>query len=102
NGGKGPYTAQVANVATSEAETVALVRKAKANGFIGVKFYGTLDSRWLPAALAEAKKRGLPVPGHIPVGMRPLDALNAGYDEITHINWIVMQAMPDDVIKVSN
>lgn len=100
--GKGTYTAQVANVATSEADTVALVRKAKANGFIGVKFYGTLDSRWLPAAIAEAKKLGLHVHGHIPVGMRPLDALNAGYDEITHINWIVMQAMPDDVIKVSN
>ncbi len=40
--------------------------------------------------------------GHIPVGMRPLDAINAGYDEITHINWIVMQAMPDSVIKESN
>ena len=31
--GKGPYTAQVANVATSEAEAIALVDKAKANGF---------------------------------------------------------------------
>jgi imidazolonepropionase-like amidohydrolase len=31
-----------------------------------------------------------------------MDAIKAGYDEITHINWVVMQAMPDDVIKVSN
>jgi hypothetical protein len=31
-----------------------------------------------------------------------MDAINAGYDEITHINWIIMQAMPDEVIKVSN
>ena len=38
----------------------------------------------------------------IPAGIRPMDAINAGYDEITHINWIIMQAMPDDVIKVSN
>src|SRR4029453_16779000 len=102
NGGKGPYTAQVANVATSEAETVALVRKAKANGFVGVKFYGTLDPRGLPAAIGEAHKLGLHVHGHIPAGIRPLDAIKAGYDEITHINWIVMQAMPEDVIKVSN
>jgi hypothetical protein len=42
------------------------------------------------------------VHGHIPAGMRPLDAVNAGYDEITHINWIIMQAMPDSVIPVSN
>jgi imidazolonepropionase-like amidohydrolase len=100
--GKGPYTAQVANVATSEAEAVALVDKAKANGFTGVKFYGTLNPAWLPAAAGEAHKLGLHVHGHIPAGIRPLDAIKAGYDEITHINWIVMQAMPEDVIKVSN
>ncbi|HEU5135401.1 MAG TPA: amidohydrolase family protein [Steroidobacteraceae bacterium] len=100
--GKGTYTAQVANVATSEAEAVALVDKAKANGFIGVKFYGTLNKAWLPAAAAEARKQGLHVHGHIPVGMRPLEAINAGYDEVTHINWIVMQAMPDSVIGESN
>ena len=97
--GKGPYTAQVANVATSEAEAVGLVRRAQANGFIGVKFYGTLDPKWLPAAIGEAKKLGLHVHGHIPAGIRPLDAVNAGYDEITHINWIIMQAMPDSVIR---
>ena len=100
--GKGTYTAQVANVATSEAEAVALVDKAKANGFIGVKFYGTLNKDWLPAAAAAARKQGLHVHGHIPVGMRPLEAINAGYDEITHINWIIMQGMPDSVIKESN
>ena len=100
--GKGPNTAQVANVATSEAEAVALVDKAKANGFIGVKFYGTLNPAWLPAAAGEAHKQGLHVHGHIPQGIRPLDAVNAGYDEITHINWIIMQAMPDSVIQVSN
>jgi hypothetical protein len=100
--GKGPYTAQVANVATSQAEAVALVDKARQKGFTGVKFYGTLNKAWLPAAAAEAHKQGLHVHGHIPVGMRPLDAINAGYDEVTHINWIIMQAMPDSVINVSN
>src|SRR6185436_6169723 len=64
--GKGPYTAQVANVATSQAAAVALVDTAKANGFVGIKFYGTLNKDWLPAAIAEAHKRGLHVHGHIP------------------------------------
>ena len=100
--GKGPYTAQVANVATSEAEAIALVDKAKANGFTGVKFYGTFNPAWLPAAIREAHRQGLHVHGHIPAGIRPLDAINAGYDEITHINWIMMQAMPDSVIPVDN
>ena len=100
--GKGTYTAQVANVATTEAEAIALVNKAKANGFTGVKFYGTFNPEWLPASIREAHKLGLHVHGHIPAGMRPLEAINAGYDEITHINWVMMQAMPDSVIKVSN
>jgi len=100
--GKGPNTAQVANVATSQAETIALVDKAKQNGFTGVKFYGTLDPKWLPAAIAEAHKLGLHVHGHIPQGIRTMEAIRDGYDEVTHINWIIMQAMPDSVIKVDN
>jgi imidazolonepropionase-like amidohydrolase len=100
--GKGPYTAQVANVATSQAEAIAWVDKAKANGFTGVKIYGTFNPAWLKATIAEAHKLGLHVHGHLPAGIRPMDAINAGYDEITHINWIIMQAMPDDVVKVSN
>ncbi|HJZ70618.1 MAG TPA: amidohydrolase family protein [Vicinamibacterales bacterium] len=100
--GKGPYTAQVANVATSEAEAIALVDKAKANGFAGIKFYGTFNPAWLPASIREAHKLGLHVHGHIPAGLRPVDAINDGYDEITHINWVMMQAMPDSVIPISN
>ena len=100
--GKGPNTAQVANVATSEAEAIKLVDAAKAKNFTGVKFYGTLNPAWVPAMAAEAHKLGLHVHGHIPQGMRPLDAIKGGYDEITHINWIVMQAMPDSVIATDN
>lgn len=100
--GKGPYTAQVANVATSQAEAIALIDQAKADGFTGIKFYGTFNPAWLKPSIAEAHKLGLHVHGHIPAGIRPMDAIDAGYDEITHINWIVMQALPDSVIAVSN
>lgn len=100
--GKGPYTAQVANVATSEAEAIALVDRAKAKQFTGVKFYGTFNPAWLSAAIAEAHKQGIHVHGHIPAGIRPMEAIRDGYDEITHINWVMMQAMPDSVIPVSN
>jgi len=34
--------------------------------------------------------------------MRPAQAIEAGYDEITHINFVMMQAMPDEVVNVSN
>jgi hypothetical protein len=34
--------------------------------------------------------------------MRPSQAIDAGYDEVTHINMVVMEAMPDSVVEVSN
>jgi imidazolonepropionase-like amidohydrolase len=100
--GKGPYTAQVANVATSLDEAVALVRRAKANGFTGIKFYGSVDPAWVAPAAAEAHRLGLHVHGHLPAGMRPSQAIADGYDEITHIYFVAMEAMPDDVVKGSN
>ncbi len=100
--GKGPNTAQVAEVATSQEEAIEAVRRAKTNGMTGVKFYGTFNPAWLPAAAAEAHKLGLHVSGHVPAGMRTLDAINAGYDEITHVYFAMMQAMPDEVVAVSN
>jgi imidazolonepropionase-like amidohydrolase len=100
--GKGPNSAQVANIATTLDEAIGWVRKAKENGFVGIKIYGTFNPTWVKATVAEARKLGLHVHGHIPQGMRPIEAINAGYDEITHINWVIMQGMPDSVIQASN
>jgi imidazolonepropionase-like amidohydrolase len=57
---------------------------------------------WIAPAAAEAHKLGLHVHGHVPAGMRPLDAVRAGYDEVTHINFIMMQAMPQAVVDKAN
>jgi imidazolonepropionase-like amidohydrolase len=100
--GKGPNTAQVASVATSQDEALAIVRKAKADGFIAIKFYGTFNPAWVKATADEAHRLGLHVHGHIPAGMRTNDALDDGYDEITHIYFVMMQAMPDAVVAKSN
>jgi imidazolonepropionase-like amidohydrolase len=100
--GKGPLTAQGGFPVGSAEEAVAAVRMAKEKGFIGVKFYGSMKPEWLFPAIAEAKKSGLHVHGHVPATMRPADAIAAGYDEITHINFVMMQAMPDDVVNHSN
>ena len=35
-------------------------------------------------------------------GMRALDAVHAGYDEITKVNFVMMQALPDEIVKNSN
>jgi imidazolonepropionase-like amidohydrolase len=100
--GKGPNAAQAASIATSEAEALAIVRKAKADGFDAIKIYGSFDPAWVKATAAEAHRLGLHVHGHLPAGMRPMEAIEDGYDEITHIYFVIMQAMPDSVVSVSN
>ena len=40
--------------------------------------------------MAYAHSRGLHVSGHIPVGLRAHEALDAGYDEINHINQVML------------
>lgn len=100
--GPGPLAAQSAVVVTNKAEAEAAVRKAKEGGFTGVKLYGSLDPALVAPIAAEAHKLGMRVHGHIPRTMRTLDAVRAGYDEITHINWVIMQAMPDSVLAESN
>jgi hypothetical protein len=99
---KDPLAAQGALTVSSAAETIAAVDKIKAAGLWGVKFYTSMNPAWIAPGAAEAHKLGLHVHGHVPAGMRPLDAVRAGYDEVTHINFIMMQAMPQEVVDKAN
>jgi cytosine/adenosine deaminase-related metal-dependent hydrolase len=100
--GAGPYAAQVGTKVSNVDEALAAVRRAKAEGYFAIKLYGSLDPAWVKPMADLAHSLGLHVHGHIPHGMRPLDAVRAGYDEITHMNFVMMQAMPDDVVAKSN
>lgn len=99
---KDPLAAQGALTVSSEEEAIAAVRKTKEAGLWGVKFYTSMKPAWIAPAAAEAHRLGLHVSGHIPAGMRPIEAVRAGYDEITHINFIMMQAMPQEVVDKAN
>lgn len=99
---KDPLAAQGALTVSSAKEAVAAVDQIKAAGLWGVKFYTSMDPAWIAPAAAEAHRLGLHVHGHVPAGMRPLDAVRAGYDEVTHINFIMMQAMPQEVVDKAN
>ncbi|MEQ1551871.1 amidohydrolase family protein [Sphingorhabdus sp.] len=99
---KDPLAAQGALTVSSDEEAVEAVRKIKEAGLSGAKFYTSMTPAWIAPAAAEAHKLGLHVSGHIPAGMRPIEAVRAGYDEITHINFIMMQAMPQHVVDKAN
>lgn len=97
-----PLSAQGAILVDSEEAAIAAVHTIHDAGMWGVKFYTSMNPAWIAPAAAEAHKLGMHVSGHIPATMRPLEAVRAGYDEITHINFVMMQAMPQSVVDVSN
>jgi len=99
---KDPLAANGSLTVSSAQEAIAAVDKIKAAGLWGAKFYTSMTPAWIAPAAAEAHRLGLHVHGHVPAGMRPLDAVRAGYDEVTHINFIMMQAMPQEVVDTSN
>lgn len=99
---KDPLAAQGAEVVSSEAEAIATVRKIKDAGLWGVKFYTSMNPAWIKPAAAEAHRLGLHVHGHVPATMKPSEAVAAGYDELTHLNFVVMESMPKEVIDKAN
>ncbi|HEY0626978.1 MAG TPA: amidohydrolase family protein [Allosphingosinicella sp.] len=99
---KDPLAAQGAEVVSSQEEAIATVRRIKDAGLWGVKFYTSMNPAWIAPAAAEAHRLGLHVHGHVPATMKPSEAVAAGYDELTHLNFVVMESMPKEVIDKAN
>ena len=78
-------------LASSEEEAVDLVRMyADRGGYHQIKVYSSVDGAWVPAMAAEAHARGMRVAGHIPAFSTADEMIEAGYDEITHINQVML------------
>lgn len=92
--GKSPYSANNGILVNSEAETVAAVRWYAARNYWGIKSYNSMNPAWIPALVKEAHGLGLKVLGHVPAFATADQMLEAGYDEMTHINqymlgWVI-------------
>ena len=61
-----------------------------ANGYPQIKIYNSFPKAHLRDTVAYAHEKGLRVSGHIPVFLRAQDAIDAGYDEIQHINQLML------------
>lgn len=88
--GKSPYSSSNGILADSEQAAVEAIRWCGARGFWQVKIYNSIDPKWIPAMVAEARRQGMRVSGHIPAFTDADAMIAAGYDEITHINQLVL------------
>jgi hypothetical protein len=59
-------------------------------GYPQIKIYNSFKPEWVAETTAYAHQRGLRVSGHIPAFMKAEDAVKNGYDEIQHINQVLL------------
>jgi imidazolonepropionase-like amidohydrolase len=69
-------------------EVRAAVARYKNAGFEQLKIRDNVKPETLRLITAEAHRLGMTVTGHVPKGMNALQAVEAGMDEISHINFV--------------
>ncbi len=95
---KGPFTAPTGLAVSTPEEAAAAVTRYADAGYAQIKIYSSIPPAWVPAIAAAGHARGLRVSGHIPSGMNASQAVEAGYDEIQHANFLFLRflAGPED------
>ncbi|MEO7431806.1 MAG: amidohydrolase family protein [Dokdonella sp.] len=88
--GKSPYSANHGFVVDSQDAAIDAVRWYGARGFWQIKIYNSMNPAWVPAMVAEAHQLGMRVAGHVPAFASADQMIEAGYDEMTHINQFVL------------
>jgi hypothetical protein len=95
--GRGPFQAPTGLYADTVEEARAAVNRYADIGYIQIKVYSSLKPELVPEIVNTAHARGLRVSGHIPNGMIARQFVEAGADEIQHINFIFLNFLGSQV-----
>jgi imidazolonepropionase-like amidohydrolase len=71
------------------------VRWYATHGFWGIKIYNSMNPDFVKPLAEEAHRLGLHVSGHVPAFMSSERAVRDGYDEINHINQLMLSFIID-------
>ena len=84
--GKSPFSANNGILVDNQQAAIDAVRWYAARDFWQVKLYNSMNPAWAKATAAEAHRLGMRVAGHVPAFSNADAMVDAGYDELTHIN----------------
>jgi imidazolonepropionase-like amidohydrolase len=95
--GAGPYAAPTGALINNLEEGLHHIRRYDSLGFKQIKLYSSIKPEWVKPMADEAHKRGMRVCGHIPAYMTATQAIHAGYNEVTHMNMLVLNFFGDRI-----
>ncbi len=89
--GRSPYSARGNGfIADTLPQALEDIRWFADHGYWQVKFYNSFPPDWVAPAAAEAHRLGMGVTGHVPAFTTPDRVLREGYDDIAHINQLML------------
>jgi len=88
--GRSPFSARNGIIAASEDEALAAVDWYAAEGFQFIKSYNSMNPEWMAAVGERAHAHGMRLIGHIPAFTNADAMIAAGFDEVTHINQLML------------
>jgi hypothetical protein len=93
--GESPFSARGGFVVASIAEAEHAVDWYAQRGFRQVKLYNSIKPEWAQPIASYAHQRGLRVSGHVPAFSRSERVVREGYDELQHINQLMLNFVSD-------
>jgi len=93
--GNGPLAGPTPVRIETLAQAQAAVDWYAAHGYEQIKIYSSFPPRLVAPIADMAHARGLRVSGHVPAFMRAREFIEAGADEIQHLNFIVLNFFPE-------
>ena len=88
--GKSEFSARHGFVASDLDEVKKAIDWYAQHGYPQIKIYNSFRPEWVSAAVQYAHRRGLRVSGHVPAFMCAEDVVRQGFDEIQHMNQVLL------------
>jgi hypothetical protein len=88
--GRSPYSARIGFIPANLQEGLRDVHWYADRGYIQIKIYNSMTPDWVKPLATEAHSLGLRVVGHVPAFATPDRMIEDGYDEVTHINQLML------------
>ncbi|MEP6906642.1 MAG: amidohydrolase family protein [Pseudoxanthomonas sp.] len=88
--GRSPYSARNGFVVDQLQEALDDVQWYKDHGYWQIKIYNSMNPAWVAPIAERAHALGMGVTGHVPAFTNADKMIEAGYDEIVHINQLML------------
>lgn len=94
--------APIGKLVATDAEMQAAVNAYADRGYRQIKLYSSLTRELTTAGIAAARARGMRVSGHVPAGMTMREVVVAGFDEVQHANFWLLNFMSPQINAKTN